>query len=43
MVTQEILKLWSDINHMFAEQVHTLTANGLLENIHDRLGKLNLI
>lgn len=40
-MTQEILKLQSDINHTFAKQLHGLSGDGLLKGIADGLGMLN--
>lgn len=40
-VTQETLKLLSDSNHTFAEQLHGLSGDRLLEGIAEGLGKFN--
>lgn len=40
-MNQEILKLLFDIAHMFAEQLHGLSGDKVLEGIAGALGKLN--
>lgn len=40
-MTQEILKLQSGTNHMFAEQFRGLSGDRLLEGIADGLDNLN--